>query len=379
MLNKKKILIYSEAHILGGAERYIATLVSILSEKWDIVFVYRSDIDLSPVIDKIKKYDIEIIPQPYHGSSFESFFKLKDLFKKINPDLIVFNLGHFYSAKAARLASIQLKIPYVLIQHGPASDGVKHFNFQNKMFARLTFPKALETIVPSNNSADFLMQYFPYLKKPTVIANGIDLEIFNPIKYNQKILRNKFVLPEEAFVLSFIGSMEANKKPEWAINIFNKLSVKYSNLHLILLGEGKLKETLIDIAKAFPSREKIHFLDSQPNSVEVLKVSDLLIMTSEHESCPFVVIEAMAMGVPIVAFKIDEIPLMINAAGKTSEFGHLDEMEKNISDLILNEDIRIKLGEAGIKKAKEYYDQELMSKKTLRVFEEIFANLDKIR
>lgn len=367
MNSKPHLLIYSDSHILGGADRYLLSIVPVLIDYWQITFVYRKDVDFKSLITQLEKYKVRCLPVALDGFSIDKIVKLKKFFLEEKPDLIVFNQGHFYNTKNARVAAILTKIPHLIIQHGSPLEGRKNFNLQNMIFARLTFVKALTMIVPSKASSAFLTKYHPYIKAPLVINHGIDLTIFDPKKYNQKLIIKNLGLPEDCFVVTFMGRLLPDKNPEWVLSVFEKIAEKNPKVQLLMVGEGELKSQLKkNITKIISDR--VHFLGFSQNPAEILAISDLMMLTSRSEAFGLVVIESMAMGATPVAFDVDSLSAIIKDSGKTVPYGDLEGLQKVIQGIIDNPGQKKNMVLAGQERVKKLFDLKRMQKVTLEVF-----------
>lgn len=368
MNQKPHLIIYSDSHILGGADRYLLSVVPALIQDWQITFIYRKDVDFKLLIDGLKKLGVTCLSEALDGFSVGNILKLKKLFSDQKPTLIAFNQGHFYTSKAARAAAILAKIPHLIIQHGSPFDGKLHASWQNKIFSKITFPKALATIVPSKPSAAFLKEYFPYITETIIINHGIDLNIFDPKKYNQKLIREKLNLPEDSLVITFMSRLLPDKNPQMSLDAFNKIAVANQKIHLLFVGEGDLKNQLQkNITES--AIDRVHFIGYTQNPAEILSASDLLVLTSRDESFGLVVIEAMAMGIVPVTFDIGSLSAIIKESGKTVPYGDIEKLSQAIKTIIDNPDIRKDMATKGRERVQKLFTFDRMQEATRKVFQ----------
>lgn len=369
----KNLLIYSDAHVLGGADRYLLNLIPILKNDWQITYVYRKDVDFGNLIDQFKKMGVICLKVAEPNFNFQSFRILRKLFATQKPDLIVFNQGSFYTSKAARLVAVLQKIPHLIIQHGSTFEGKKFYSVANKAFARLTFPAALSIIVPSKSSEEFFNEHFGYLKNIKVINHGIDLLQFSSKKYSRLEIRKTLKIPETAPTLIFIGRLEDDKNADHLINLYRKINLLDS--HFIIIGDGSLDKDLKKQVRA-NNYKNILFLGKTDGTAEYLAASDVLVLPSRSESFSLAVVEAMTMGVVPVAFKIDSLPRIIGDESLIAEYPDFDAMAKITRDILQNNRKRKELAAKVRLRAQKLFDLKRMQLETQKIFEEIYKTLN---
>lgn len=372
IINKPKLLIYSDSHVYGGADRYLLLIAPVLLEDWDITYIYRSDVDFSALTGKLKQLGVSCLPLARDKFTLSNVMTLKKTFTDIRPDLIVFNQGSFYTSKDARLAAKLAKIPQVIIQHGSTFEGKKFYSISNRIFARLTFTASLKMIVPSKSSKQFFAKYFPYLDNIEVINHGIDLDKFNPARYNRVQARRQMHIPDSVPVLIFIGRLEEDKNPDMVLDLLKALDTP--NTEVLFVGDGSQREKLEKRAKSIFSQQ-VKFLGTVPDAGVYLAVSDILIQPSRSESFSLAVVEAMAMGVVPVAFKIDSLPEIIGSGELVAPYGDIDAMKNIVANLIADTKHRAELSKFVQTRARKLFDIKRMQTETKKFFKEISKKL----
>jgi len=76
----------------------------------------------------------------------------------------------------------------------------------------------------------------------------------------------------------------------------------------VIVGDGPLMEEMTGLAKRLGLIAEIDFLGFRSNSLSILRQMDCLLLTSDHEGLPMVVLEALALGVPTVAHSVGGLP-----------------------------------------------------------------------
>lgn len=114
-----------------------------------------------------------------------------------------------------------------------------------------------------------------------------------------------------ARTVGFIGQIIPRKGVGDLIEAFDTLYADDSSLKLELVGDGRQRSELEATAQGLPSAQAIHFLGFRADRLELLSRFDLFVMTSSLEGIPRCMMEAMAVGVPVVAYDIPGVDQLI--------------------------------------------------------------------
>lgn len=151
-------------------------------------------------------------------------------------------------------------------------------------------------------------------RKIRFIRNGVDLKEIDqtlreldaaPISPEEK------ELSEKSFTIGFIGQMIPRKGIPELLAVFDNLFQKYPNLRLKLVGDGVQRQELEQLVADLPSRPAIEFLGFRSDRLALLKQFDLFVMTSSLEGIPRCMMEAMAVGTPVVGYDIPGVDDLI--------------------------------------------------------------------
>ena len=139
----------------------------------------------------------------------------------------------------------------------------------------------------------------------TIVNHGIDISLFKPLSKSSTIKRNLGLKPND-FVVFSPHSLILVKGQEYAIKAFSCFINlwRISNSFLIISGSGSLKAELSKIVDKSTCAESIIFKDSMPivEMTEYYAIADVVLATSNYSNLNRTVQEAMACGIPVVAF-----------------------------------------------------------------------------
>jgi glycosyltransferase involved in cell wall biosynthesis len=140
-----------------------------------------------------------------------------------------------------------------------------------------------------------------------------------------------------------------------------------------ILGDGPLRKQLMDRAKALTVADAVEFLAPRPDPTSYYQSLDLYLNTSIHEGIPMSILEAMAMGLPVVAPRVGGIPEMIDH----EEEGSLVDSRRAVDfadaclRLIGDEGLRRKLGDKAFYRVRKQFSSEEMTRAYARMYQEL--------
>lgn len=134
----------------------------------------------------------------------------------------------------------------------------------------------------------------------TIFHNAIDIEKYEFNRDTRQALRSELGLSPDAFVIGNVGRFSAQKNHMFLIDIFEKICQIYENSCLVLVGEGSLKDEVVDKVRAMGLESRVRFLGARNDVNRLYQMMDLLLMPSLMEGLPLVGIEAQISGLKIL-------------------------------------------------------------------------------
>ena len=145
------------------------------------------------------------------------------------------------------------------------------------------------------------------------IANGVDTVRFSPPTQADPIAaRRELGLPEATVLVGMVARFVPFKDHAGVIRALAAVHSSVPNLHLALAGDGPLRDELESLSEQLGIGDRVHFLGALPRVDPFLKAIDFLVSNSSHnEGMSNAVLEAMAMGVPVVATRVAASPELL--------------------------------------------------------------------
>lgn len=209
----------------------------------------------------------------------------------------------------ARKANIPIRIAHSHNTNIIDKDGLKGYlritikNFLKKFINK----NATDFFACSKEAGQWLFGEYISEKELVIIKNGIDVDKY---KYNEKIafqIRRELEIDEDTFLIGHVGRFDLQKNHKFLIEIINKIDKKISNYKVCLVGDGILKDEIVNLVKQYHLEEKILFLGIRSDVNKLMMSFDLFLFPSLFEGLGIVLIEAQATGLKCIVS--DTIPL----------------------------------------------------------------------
>ncbi|MCX5781733.1 MAG: glycosyltransferase [Elusimicrobia bacterium] len=304
---------------------------------------------------------------------FSSAFSLS---KIINGDLVIISKPVLPSMFLAMIVSLRKKVPMVIDiddwEMGFELDRFIQGNFVNSLKSSVQIFK----LVICDLLARFIKNKIvsnTYLQNKyggIVIPHARDTEYFNPENYSKKVLREKYAIKPEDKVILFLGTPREHKGIFELVNAYKKMND--SSALMMLVGFNLVEDSqkkLYDFVKESLGGRCI-LLEQQPfgKIPEFLSIADIVVIPqkdtySSKGQIPAKLFDAMAMGKPIIASKINDIPEILKDCGWTYEAGNIDELVSVIKTVISDPEMAINMGKKARNKCIEKYSYYAMSRK----------------
>lgn len=192
--------------------------------------------------------------------------------------------------------------------------------------------------------------------KILVIPNGIDTKKFDPERKFINV-REELSIKTDDIVVGFIGRLVPAKGLEYLIDAVLHLKDKYKKLKLIIIGNGSIINDLKDNTRKNKVHKHVIFTGERRDIPDILSCIDIFVMPSVAEGLPNALLEAMAMGKPVVATKVGGIPEVIQNGinGLLVPPHDAGSLAEAIISLIDNDNLAKKIGQASREFILEHY------------------------
>ena len=245
---------------------------------------------------------------------------------------------------------------------------------KNNLRYRFTYNSlASKIVVNSEATKNSLLESAPWLNlnRIRVIYHGINPDEFLPEATED--LRNTLGIPLHNPLIGFVGRLNIQKGITYILQAFEKVLKRIPETHLLMVGEGDLKEKIETTAKDKGFSNNIHIVGFRDDIPNVMRTIDLLILPSVWEGFGIVLIEAMASQKPCITTDISSMPeIVVN--GKTGVVvppKNAGQLSEAIIDLIGNPSKANKMGIQG----RKVVEAKFTLKKMIDQYEQLFSEM----
>jgi glycosyltransferase involved in cell wall biosynthesis len=206
----------------------------------------------------------------------------------------------------AHLLSKRMGIPYVTTCHG---------FFKTRLFRKIYPCWGDRCIAISEAVREHLVNDFAVKKETiTVVHNGVEIEKFSPDRFSQaqkdKFKRN-YGLKSNAPIIGTVGRLSPVKGQYYLILAMKRALKVIPTLQLLLVGDGPEKNRLANQVKKLGLENNVFFSPSTFDTSVPLSIMDVFVFPSIMEGLGLAIIEAQAMGLPVVASDVGGVYTLV--------------------------------------------------------------------
>ena len=318
--------------------------------------------------------------------------KAVNMIKKMNLDVIHSNV-EFTVGIFARIVSEQLSIPLVHTYHTNWED-YTHYITKNKKILDDICKKLLkylvvffedktvtELIVPSNKIYNLFKDKYKFTKNIHIIQTGIETSKFYKENFNQKdinSLKKKLGIKKKDFVVMTVSRLAKEKSVDRIINNHKELVKKYSNMKLLIVGDGPDIDKLKDEAKSLGVSDSVIFTGKVPLSDIPIyyQLGNVFVTASKSETQGLTVVEAISSSLPVVAVKDDSFVNSVIEDFNGFVFTDDEKYINSISKLYEDKDLYNRLSNQSRLLSADF-SSEYFALKVLKVYETAIENYKK--
>jgi glycosyltransferase involved in cell wall biosynthesis len=189
-----------------------------------------------------------------------------------------------------------------------------------------------------------------------LVDNVIDVAAYSRKRIAQEA-KQRFGLSPGRCLIGAVGRLAPEKGFEMLIRAVSHLLKAGLNLELWIIGEGDQKSRLEQAISDLGCNDHIRLLGFRPDVPELYEAMDVFVVSSVREGLPRVLLEAMAVGVPVVATRVGDIPQLIRdgESGLLIEPGRAAELAEALERLVRDSELRSRIRESGFQAVQANY------------------------
>ena len=294
--------------------------------------------------------------------------KLKKVLNQFQPDVV-----HLQTAETIAMATIKYvkkyKVPLVTTGHTYPDNLTGQFKFlkpikkpldkvmnaymmsflKHAEYATMPTELAISDLVPKNRKS--------FKVTVEALSNGVDLSSFTPGQVDREILK-KYNLDLKKKRVLYVGRVDPEKSIHLIVKAFKEALVKMPDIELVVVGDGTDLENLKSLVKNLKIEKNVKFLGKimPPELMKIYRVGDVFATASETETQGIVLIEAAAVGLPLIAVDVGAVgEICINGVnGELCEPKNINQIANSMIKILQNDEVAKKYSLSSIELAKKH-------------------------
>jgi glycosyltransferase involved in cell wall biosynthesis len=388
-LNKKKVLFVCKGHKnIAGAQRYLQCVAPCFpDESYELHYAYYFK-DGSKVFEEIaKKRFIKTWEYDWRHLPFlQSLNKSLQLYKKLKPDILIFNSSENQILAPIIAAFFRRINKKVMVVHWATNEDSLPLITRKGPFG-LPLPSRYAILTRFNKMLTYMMLtnlifvnnitrkaycrlFFVNPTKCRTIYNGLDPTNYQSTVDERWEMRKKLNVSKNEIMLLTTGNLTSVKGHSVLIKAIAQLIKKSLPVKCFIAGQGELHGELEHLIKKENLQPYCELLGYRSDVRQLLSATDIFVMPSLNEALSYSIQEALAAGKPVVASNVGGIPEVITAGkeGLLVVPGNVSELCAALSKLCDDTALRLKMGENGVKKIINTFTEKDMVNKTADFF-----------
>jgi L-malate glycosyltransferase len=305
-----------------------------------------------------------------------STLQVRCIVARLAPDLV-----HANSTRASLLALLTRKRsgpPVIAHIRDQAPDG----RFPRAVLG--TIARRADAVVATSHYVARQFDGLPLRGPVRVVYDPVEIERFDCARADGRAVRRELGISEDAIVLSVVGQLAPLKGQDDAIRALASLAATGSEVVLLLVGSVKFAgagtrldnvgfgRDLYTLADDLDVAERVHFLGERSDVPDVLAATDVMLMPFWYDAFGRVAVEAMAMGVPVVASKVGGPAEIVRSDvdGILLPPRAPDSWSRTIERLVADPELRERMGSSAKLRAADF-DVEAHTTQILDLYREL--------
>jgi glycosyltransferase involved in cell wall biosynthesis len=318
--------------------------------------------------NKIKDLGVKFVSNKYFANSFNplncfwAMTEIKKLVQEWQPDII-----HCHSTGAGFFTRVAIrnKIPTVYTAHGWGFNiGVPIWQKFLAILGEKVAGDFTEKLICVSEFVKNLGEKYYVVSKDKLVLIHNGVEDFSSL---EKVSHDN----DKKIKIIFVGRLARPKLPILFLRAVNRLPLDIKKkVEIIIIGAGPKLESIANFIKEM-EMDNVKLLGGRDRKevISLILQSDIFILLSRWEGLPLTILEAMSVGLPIIASEVGGITEAVDGSNGILVKNDLEEVKLALAKIINNEDLRKKMGDSSRFKYREKFSLSEMLTKTEKVYQ----------
>ncbi len=365
-----KILFYTDSTTYGGAERYLSILIKGLKERGVGV-----SLAVPPGVDwyeRAENLGIDLIRlRAIEGKKdMRGFLRQVLFFLRSDASLVHFNLPNPYHSQYSILAAMIARKPVVVTHHLPVL--LRDVSWRGRVLEWILAKGIGKVITVSREGKRKVIEKLPLTcDRVRAIHNGI--EPLDTTKIDRIRARRELGMEGEGIIIGSAGRLTEQKGYRYLLMAARELKAMNRDFFILIAGDGPLRKDLHEEVERLGLKERVRFLSFVEDIQRFLVGIDIFVLPSLYEGLPFVLLEAMGAGRPVIATTVGGIPevVMDGVTGILVPPKDPLALSRAMGYLLENRKVATEMGRKGRERVERHFPSGRMVEATLEVYREL--------
>jgi len=355
---------------LGGAQTMVLDLLEGRGPTVEPSVISLRGGGLSETLDRLKDCGVSYRSLSLTKANPLGIWRLRQALNEANIDLLHVHLDYSNIFGIATALSLGAKRP-ILLGHIHVDPLSRHPSWFRLTLAAVASQVEAHVTATPGVAKVTMKGLWHRPRRMEVIAPGINLEVFSAKRCAEPATSE--LRRDAKRVVGVVARLAPQKAIHSALEAIPYLLSKEPSTRLLVVGEGPSRPALEAQCERLGISASVTFLGYVSDVATAYAAMDVLVLPSQHEGFGIVLIEAMAMGVPVVATRVRGIEEVVDDGdtGLLVPYDNPQELASNILLLFDDRELRIRLKAAARSKVERNYTRERM----VRDFEALYADL----
>lgn len=284
-----------------------------------------------------------------------------------------FDLIHCHlplSAVVGRLVGRYANVPVVYTEHNKQ----ERYHQATRLANLATMGLNAKVLAVSDDVRQSLLHHWDGPKERVrVLINGVNTERFNPDHCDRGQSRLRLGLPADVPIVGTVCVFRVQKRLNLWMELARQVKAEIPTAHFVVIGDGPTESQVKGLAREYGLENSITFPGRLEEVRPWMSAMDVYLMTSEFEGLPIAMLEAMSMGLPIVATAAGGIPEAVTDGreGHLTSVDAWEGLKQPLLKLVRNPALRWRQGEAARKRVMTDFSIQTMANELEAVYREV--------
>jgi glycosyltransferase involved in cell wall biosynthesis len=239
---------------------------------------------------------------------------------------------------------------------------------------RFCLPRYERVVCVSQDLYEECLMIGVAVERCLLIENGIDLAEYTRTRSREEA-RQALNIPQERLVIGAVGRLSDEKGVDLLIRAADRLARAGLDVGLLIAGEGDEEPRLRRLVEELGCGERVRLLGFRADVKELYQAFDVFALSSLREGLPNVLLEAMALEVPVLATRIAGVPQLIDHEqnGLLIQPGSVDELTRALERLLRDSELRQRLARGGRETIVTRYSFAVRMRKIQAIYDELLG------